>query len=153
LAPPIALHEKGYVDVVSTHTGLLARRQGEPHLYYLAFPKLALVGPLDGWSPVFHSPLGNLLLLERRVLGNRLVLTCENGLCEVDVGSLPVVRETVTVKLSSGLGVVGRIEGGAFAVTCGSVEEWGLVNVEPALLVGAEGETLLDLAQSLANRA
>jgi hypothetical protein len=48
--------------------------------------------------------------------------------------------------------VVGRIDGGAFAVTCGKVEPWGLADVEPALLVGAKGDTLLDLARSLANR-
>ncbi len=149
LAPAVALHDKGFVDVVTTHAGLLARRQGEPHLYHLPYPKLALRGPLDGWAPVFEAPLGNVLLLERRVLADRLVLTCARGLCEVDLAELPSVRAATVVELRSGFGVVGRIDGGAFAVTCGTIEEWGLVNVAPALLVGAQGDTLRDLAKSL----
>src|SRR5215468_6910312 len=153
VAPAVALHDKGYADVVTTQTGLLARRQGEPSLYHLPYPKLALLGPLEGWTPVFESPLGNVVLLERRVLADRLVLTCQRGLCEVDLGDLPTVRTTATVELASGFGVVGRIDGGAFAVTVGTVEDWGLVNVAPALLVGAQGETLMDLARSLAHRS
>ena len=133
-------------------TGLLARRQGEANLYYLPYGKLALLGPLEGWRPVFTSPLGNILLLERRVLAGRLVLTCTHGLVEVDIAELPEVHHSAQVELASGFGVVGRIDGGAFAVTVGTVEEWGLVNVAPALLVGAEGETLADLARSLAAR-
>jgi hypothetical protein len=152
IAPAVALHDRGLVDVVTTQTGLLARRQGEPVLYYLSYPKLALLGPLEGWVPVFESPLGNLLLLERRVLADRLVLTCQRGLCEVQVAELPTVRATAFVELASGFGVVGRVDGGAFAVTCGTIEDWGLVNVAPALLVGAQGDTLLDLARSLAAR-
>jgi hypothetical protein len=151
-APAVALHERGFVDVVTTLGGLLARRQGEPTLYHLPYGKLALLGPLEGWRPVFEAPLGNILLLERRVLADRLVLTCTRGLVEVDVSDLPEVRLSTQVELRSGFGVVGRIDGGAFAVTVGTVEEWGLVNVAPALLVGAEGETLADLARSLASR-
>jgi len=151
-APAIALHDRGFVDVVTTMTGLLARRQGEANLYYLPYGKLALLGPLEGWRPVFTSPLGNILLLERRVLAGRLVLTCTHGLVEVDIAELPEVHHSAQVELASGFGVVGRIDGGAFAVTVGTVEEWGLVNVAPALLVGAEGETLADLARSLAAR-
>jgi hypothetical protein len=153
LAPAVALHDKGYVDVVTTASGLLARRLGEPHLYHLPYPELALLGPLEGWSAVFDSPLGNVLLLERRVLGDRLVLTCQRGLVEVDLTHLPAVSASATVALASGFGVVGRIDGGAFAVTCGAIEEWGLVSVAPALLVGARGDSLLDLARSLARPA
>jgi hypothetical protein len=152
-SPAVALHDRGFVDVVTTMTGLLARRQGEPTLYHLSYPRLSLLGPLEGWTPVYTSTLGNILLLERRVLSDRLVLTCTHGLVEVDLSTLPEVHETNQVLLESGFGVVGRIDGGAFAVTCGTIEEWGLVNVAPALLVGAQGDTLADLAHSLARRA
>src|SRR5262249_16216307 len=122
LAPAVALHDRGYADVVTTQTGLLARRQGEPSLYYLPYPKLPppkppLLGPLGGGPPVFEPPPGNVPLLDRRVPADRLALPCQRGLCEVDVGDLPAVRTTATVELASGFGVVGRIDGGAFAVT------------------------------------
>lgn len=148
-APAVALHDKGFVDVATTAQGLLARRMGEPRLYYLAYASLHASGPLEGWTPVFTSPLGNILLLERRVLGNRMVLTCERGLVEVDLSALPAVSEIVHVELASGLGVIGRVDGGAFAVTCGTVQPWGLEAVKPALLVGAQGETLKDLARAV----
>lgn len=151
--PPIALHERGFVDVVTTPFGLLARRQGEPFLYHLPYGKLIVMGPLEGWSPVYEAPLGNILLLERRVLGERLVLTCQRGLVEVELGALPDVSTSAVVELLSGMGVVGRIDGGAFAVTCGKVSEWGLVDVAPALLVGARGDTLQELAASLARKS
>jgi hypothetical protein len=152
-SPAIALHDRGFVDVVTTRAGLLARRQGEPNIYYLPFTKLALLGPLEGWNPVFESPLGNVLMLERRVLGDRLVLTCARGLVEVDLEGLPDVRSTAMVELDSGLGIVGRIDGGAFAVTCGTVSDWGLIDVAPALLLGARGDSLRDLARSLKSKA
>jgi hypothetical protein len=151
-SPVIALHDRGFVDVVTTATGLLARRIGEPTLYQLSFSKLLVLGPLEGWVPVFTGPLGNILLLERRVLAERLVLTCEHGLVEVDLSDLPNVKESARVELQSGFGVVGRVDGGSFAVTVGKVEPWGLAEVQPALLVGAKGDTLLDLARSLAKR-
>lgn len=147
--PAIALHERGFVDVATAASGLLARRIGEPKLYYLPYASLAARGPLEGWSEIFQSPLGNILMLERRVLSYRIVLTCERGLVEVDVSALPAAAETAKVELSSGFGVVGRVDGGAFAVTVGKVEPWGLADVRPALLVGAQGESLLDLARSL----
>ncbi|MBI4509234.1 MAG: hypothetical protein HY698_06335 [Deltaproteobacteria bacterium] len=147
--PAVALHDRGFVDVVTTATGLLARRIGEPMLYHQPYATLIARSPLEGWAPVFESPLGNILLLERRVLGNRLVLTCERGLVEVEVGGLPKIQETAKVELASGFGVVGRVDGGAFAVTCGTKEPWGLADVQPALLVGARGDTLRDLALSL----
>jgi hypothetical protein len=148
----VALHDRGFVDVVTAMTGLLARRQGEASLYFLSHARLALFGPLEGWSEVFRSPLGNILLLERRVLAGRLVLTCERGLVELDLSALPDVRPTAEVELHSGFGVVGRIEGGAFAVTVGTVSDWGLTDVAPALLVGAGGDTLAELARGLAQK-
>ncbi len=50
--------------------------------------------------------------------------------------------------LDRGFAVVGRMDGGAFAVTCGIKEEWGLRDVAPAPPVGAEGHTLVELARS-----
>jgi hypothetical protein len=149
----MALHDRGIVDVVTTSIGLLARRIGEPDLFFLPFALFADDGPTGEWRPVFRSPLGNILMVERRVMSERLVLTCERGLVEVLIGSLPQVTESMKVELASGFGVVGRIDGGAFAVTVGRVEPWGLSDVQPALLVGARGDTLLSLARSLAARA
>lgn len=145
----IALHEQGYVDVTTSTAGLLARRIGEPKLYHLPYPDAARTGLRDGWVPVFKSDLGNILMLERRVLQYRLVLTCERGLIEVDVSGLPDTRESARVAMASGFGVVGRVDGGSFAVTAGTVEPWGLADVKPALLIGAQNETLLHLAQAL----
>jgi hypothetical protein len=94
--------------------------------------------------------MGNVVLLERRVLQHRLVLTCERGLIEIDVSHLPdLVIETARVPLRSGFGVVGRIDGGAFAVTAGMIEPWGLTNMSPAMLVGSPTESLLDLPRTL----
>lgn len=151
--PPIALHEIGIVDVVTAAPGLLARKIGDPRLWHLPYAALAGGGIRNAWTPVYTSPLGNVLMVERRVLGYRLVLTCERGLTEVDVSGLPTVTQGVTVEMSSGFGVVGRVDGGAFAVTVGKVEPWGLADVRPALLVGAANETLLDLARSLRKSA
>lgn len=148
-SPAAALHEAGYVDVTTAASGLLARRIGFPHLYYLPYAQLAAAGPLAGWTPIFDSPLGNVLMLERRVLAFRLVLTCERGLVEVELSALPAVVESARVELSTGLGVVGRVDGGAFAVTAGEVHPWGLEAVQPALLIGAHGDKLADLARAL----
>src|SRR5207249_2662466 len=118
----------------------------------LPYGKVVVLGPLEGWQPCFQSELGNILMLERRVRADRLVLTCERGLVEVDVSGLPDVKESARVELESGFGVVGRVEG-AFIVTVGRVEPWGLADVAPGLMVGAHGDTLRDLARSLqANR-
>ena len=94
--------------------------------------------------------MGNILLVERRVLQYRLVLTCERGLVEIDVSHLPdLVIETARVPMRSGFGVVGRIDGGAFAVTAGTIEPWGLTNMSPAMLVGSPTESLLELPKTL----
>lgn len=147
--PAIALHDRGFVDVVTTPTGLLARRINEPHLYFVPYVRLGDSATMSAWSPVFSSGLGNVLLLERRVKADRLVMTCEAGLIEVDLAHLPQTAELARVELRSGFGVVGRTDDGAFAVTCGTVEPWGLVNVAPALLVGSQGDTLSALAHAL----
>jgi hypothetical protein len=90
-------------------------------------------------------------MLERRILNYRLVLTCESGLVELDVSGLPEVAiETAHVQVESGLGIVGRIDGEAFAVTRGRVEPWGLADVTPAMLVGSPNQSILDLPAALA---
>ncbi len=145
------LHALGYLDCVVTSSGILARKIDDPRLFLLEFQALAQEGsPTEGWADVFASDLGNLLLLERRVLNYRLALTCERGLIEVDVSPLPdLVIETARVPMRSGFGVVGRIDGGAFAVTSGTVEPWGLTNMSPAMLVGSPTESLLELPRTL----
>jgi len=149
-SPVIDLHAAGFVDCVVTTSGILARRIDEPKLYHVDFAQIAAGGLRDKWQEVFTSAMGNVLLLERRVLGYRLVLTCERGLVEIDVSHLPdLVIETARVPMASGFGVVGRIDGGAFAVTAGRVEPWGLSDVSPAMLVGSPNETLLDLPKTL----
>jgi hypothetical protein len=150
-SPVIALHELGFVDCVVTTTGILARKIDDRRLFHLDWQALREhASPTEGWQEVFTSQMGNILLVERRVLQYRLVLTCERGLVEIDVSHLPdLVIETARVPMRSGLGVVGRIDGGAFAVTAGTIEPWGLTNMRPAMLVGSPTESLLDLPKAL----
>ena len=145
------LHSMGFLDCVVTTTGILARKIDDARLFHLDFQALAHHGsPSATWSEVFKSEMGNVLLVERRVLQYRLVLTCERGLIEIDVSHLPdLVIETARVPLRSGFGVVGRIDGGGFAVTAGTIEPWGLTNMSPAMLVGSPTESLLDLPKTL----
>ncbi len=145
----VALHEQGVCEVVPVAQGLFARRVMESRLFYLPFSLLASTGRVDGWSPVFESPLGNILLLERRILGDRLVLSCERGLVEVDVSQVPNVVESARATTNGSMAVVGRIDGGAFAVTSGKPQPWGLDEMRPALLVGSPGATLVDLGRAL----
>jgi hypothetical protein len=149
----VALHEQGFVEVVPVAKGMFARRVMEPHLYYFPFQRLLESGRFDEWQAVFSSPLGNLLLLERRVLGDRLVLSCQGGLIEVDVSQAPHVVESARATTNGSLAVVGRIDGGAFAVTSGTPEAWGLDGIRPALLVGGAGITLVELGRALAATA
>jgi hypothetical protein len=151
LSAVVELHALGFLDCVVTAGGVLARKIDDPRLFHLEFQALAQNGsPTDGWQEVFKSEMGNILLVERRVLQYRLVLTCERGLVEIDVSHLPdLVIETARVPMRSGFGVVGRIDGGAFAVTAGTIEPWGLTNMSPAMLVGSPTESLLDLPKTL----
>jgi hypothetical protein len=151
LSSVIQLHALGFLDCVVTTSGILARKIDDCRLFLLDFQTLHHHGtPTDGWIEVFKSELGNILLVERRVLGYRLVITCERGLVEIDVSHLPdLVIETARVQMRSGFGVVGRIDGGAFAVTAGTIEPWGLTNMSPAMLVGSPTESLLDLPRTL----
>jgi hypothetical protein len=156
LSPVVDLHALGFLDCVVTTTGILARRIDDRRLYHLAFRALREAGkPTGDWHEVFTSEMGNILLVERRVLQYRLVLTCERGLVEIDVSHLPdLVIETARVPMRSGFGVVGRVSaadgsGGAFAVTVGTIEPWGLTNMSPAMLVGSPTDSLLDLPKTL----
>jgi hypothetical protein len=147
----VMLHELGFLDCVVTTTGILARKIDDGRLFHLDWQALREhSAPTEGWQEIFTSQMGNILLIERRVLQYRLVLTCERGLVEIDVSHLPdLVIETARVPMRSGFGVVGRIDGGAFAVTAGTIEPWGLTNMSPAMLVGSPTESLLDLPKAL----
>ena len=150
-SPVTDLHSLGFLDcVVATH-GILARKIDDPRLFLLGFSTLAHNGnPQTGWHEVFKSDLGNILLVERRVLHYRIVLTCERGLLEIDISHLPdLVIETARVPMRSGFGVVGRIDNGAFAVTVGTIESWGLSNMSPATLLGSSLPSLLELPRML----
>ncbi len=151
LSSVLDLHAMGFLDCVVTTTGILARKIDSAGLYHLDYQSLAQHGsPSEGWQEVFKSEMGNILLVERRVLQYRLVLTCERGLVEIDVSHLPeLVIETARVPIRSGVGIVGRIDGGAFAVTQGTIEPWGLTNMGPATLVGSPTESLLELPKTL----
>jgi hypothetical protein len=151
LSTVVELHSLGFLDCVVTTSGILARKIDSPKLYHLGFQTLHDAGtPSEGWQDVFKSEIGNILLVERRVLQYRLVLTCERGLVEIDVSHLPdLVIETARVPMRSGFGVVGRIDGGSFAVTAGTIEPWGLTNMSPAMLVGSPTESLLELPRTL----
>ncbi|HVV82696.1 MAG TPA: hypothetical protein VHE35_06430 [Kofleriaceae bacterium] len=152
-SPVIDLHAQGLVDAVVTSSGLLARRINEPGLFHLDFVDLVRHdGPRAGWREIHRASLGNVLLLERRIKGYRLVATCEQGLVELDCSHLPEkLVELAQVPLSSGFGVVGRVDSGAFAVTSGKVKPWGLVDLSPAMLVGSPNESILDLPRALAS--
>jgi hypothetical protein len=151
-SPVVDLHASGLVDCLVTASGLLARRMGEPTLWFLSMAALRAGDVRDGWQNVYTSPLGKILRLEGRVLNYSLVVSCEKGLVELDLSGLPEdVRETGRVAIQAGLAVVGRIDGGAFAVTRGKVEEWGLAEVGPALLVGTPNQSLADLPAALAS--
>ncbi len=147
------LHASGIVDAVVTQSGLLARRIGEPGLFHLDFATLRNKGIRGNWTEVFRSNLGNILMLERRVINYSLVLSCERGLIEVDLSGLPehITERQRSGDATRGLGVVGRIDGGAFAVCQGEVEPWGLARITPAWLVNATGQSLAELPREIEN--
>jgi hypothetical protein len=151
-SPVVDLHATGLDSTVVIPAGLLARRTGEGALYYLSGADARRGELRTAWRPVYRSPLGNILMIERRVMGGRLVLTCERGLVELDVSAMPeAVIEMERVEAEAGLAVVGRTDEGAFAVTRGRVEPWGLADVAPALLVSVPDYSLRGLPAALAD--
>ena len=149
-SPVIDLHASGLTSTVVTHAGLLARRIGEPHLYYLDFKSVRAGDMRDGWTRVFTSQSGNIVMLERRVLNYRLALSCTDALVEIDISGIPdEIRQTETVRPPFPIGVVGRVDGGAYAVTTGDVEPWGFANLRPAELIGSPNETISGLPAAL----
>jgi hypothetical protein len=163
----IALHSRGFVEIVPAEQGLLARRTMDPHLYFLpaeaalsgcelgqfgglALPEATAAKAIpDCWLPIYASPLGNILMLERRMLFDQLVLSCQEGLVELDLYDLPRVSETGRIPLHGGFAVVGRISAGAFAVTQGRPMDWGFDELGPAVLVGSEGCSFMELRKLL----
>jgi hypothetical protein len=65
------------------------------------------------------------------------------------VAAVPQVVERARATTNGSMAVVGRIDGGAFAVTSGKPQPWGLDEMRPALLVGGEGAGLADLGRAL----
>ena len=143
-----ALHVRGFVDIVATSAGLLARRTMDPGLYLLSMGAAAR-GALNEWQQIFVSPLGNVLMLERRMLYDQLVLNCQHGLVEVDLYDLPRASESGRIRIEAGFAVVGRRSSGGFAVTRGVPEDWGLRDIKPATLVGSEGCSFMELPEVL----
>ena len=162
----VALHDYGIVEVVPVPGGLLARKMHDDRLYLLTFSDIARTGHLEGWLPVFQSPLGNILLVERRVVDNRLTLSCERGLVEVEVSDLPTVRERarlpfvlpaydedaiesleddLTEQLTVCPAVLGRLGGEAFVLTRGVPQPWGLRDLAPAELWTAPSGELREI--------
>ncbi len=144
----LALHDRGFVEIVPTQQGLLARRTMDNGLYFLPAEE-AVTGGIEKWQCIYRSPLGNVLMLERRLLFDQLVLSCQDGLVEVDVYDLPKVSEAGRFSIKGGFAVVGRISGGAFAVTQGRPMDWGFDELRPATLVGSDGCSFMELRQLL----
>ena len=93
-APVADLHASGLVDAVVTQSGLLARRIGEPGLFHLDFADLRSHGIRGNWTEVYRSDLGNILMLERRVINYSLVLSCERGRTSDSASCPPLWRKT-----------------------------------------------------------
>lgn len=148
--PDVDLHAAGLVDATVIPNGLLARRIGEPGLFHLDFATLRAHGPRVPWTEVYRSTLGNILMVERRVINSSLVLSCESGLIEIDVSGLPDRVAELQRAPSKGFGVIGRIDGGAFAVCQGEIEPWGFARVRPAELIGSSSQSLSELPKAVA---
>lgn len=143
-----ALHVRGFVDIVATGAGFLARRIMDSGLFFLPL-MAAAKGELNGWQKIFDSPLGNVLMLERRLLYDQLVISCQGGLVELDLYDLPRASEAGRITIDGGWAVVGRRSVGGFAVTRGEPEDWGLRDIKPATLVGSDGSSFLELRDIL----
>lgn len=163
----VALHDYGVVEAVPVPIGLIARRLHDHRLYLLTFADIARTGHLEGWLPVYSSPLGNILMVERRVVQDRLVLSCERGLVEVELRDLPRVHERAQLpflpsrlpadgdgfdSLDEGAddeptspAILGRLGSEAFVITRGRPQPWGLLDIAPAELWRAPTGELKDI--------
>jgi hypothetical protein len=141
-----ALHEGGFVEILPLSSGLVARRTMDDGLYHLPADSVQNGGH---WLRVFESPLGNILLLERRTKRGRLVLSCRRGLIEVDLNALPRVKQVAAIELAGGFAVLGRITDGGFAVSRGLAKEWGFDELGPATILGTRNTTLKSLGRLL----
>lgn len=159
----VSLHDYGFVEVVPVPIGLLARRLHDHRLYLMTFADIARTGHLESWLPVYASPLGNILLVERRVVQDRLVLSCERGLIEVELRDLPRIHERAQLPLAPAKStddddldgedtseaispaVLGRLGKEAFVLTRGRAQPWGLLDIAPAELFGATTGELTDI--------
>jgi hypothetical protein len=103
-------------------------------------------------------------MVERRVVQDRLVLSCERGLIEIELRDLPRVHERsqlpfLPVKAPSddaefddpdeeehsSPAVLGRLGSEAFVLTRGRPQPWGLLDIEPAELFMATSGELTDI--------
>jgi hypothetical protein len=159
----VALHDYGFVEVVPVPIGLIARRLHDHRLYLMTFADIARTGHLESWLPVYSSQLGNILLVERRVVQERLVLSCERGLIEVELRDLPRVHERAQLPFAprpnadadnlddepddepTSPAVLGRLGSEAFVLTRGRPQPWGLLDISPAELWGAPTGELHDI--------
>jgi hypothetical protein len=165
----VALHDYGFVEVVPVPIGLLARRLHDHRLYLMTFADIARTGHLESWLPVYSSPLGNILLVERRVVQERLVLSCERGLVEVELRDLPRISERAQLPFAPQRNseddvdldddgedaptcpaVLGRLGSEAFVVTRGRPQPWGLLDIAPAEMFAATTGELTDIKNWLA---
>ena len=166
----VALHDFGIVEVVPVPSGLVARRMHDHRLYLLTFADIARTGHLEGWLPIYAAPFGNILLVERRVVKDRLVLSCERGLVEIELGDLPKVYERARLPIATppppseddwmtddgteGIqvespAILGRMEREAFVLTRGFAQPWGLRDLAPAEVWGSPTGELADISSWL----
>jgi hypothetical protein len=142
--PAVPLHDRGFVDLAPVEQGFVARRTVDDGLYFLTREAM-LERRFEQWQRVYQSPLGNLLMIERRVINGRLVLSCQRGLIEVDLTSLPQVQQIGRIDNTGGFAVAGRVTDGAFAVVRGKPLDWGLDDLRPAVLLGSRGSSFEEL--------
>lgn len=147
----IPLHARGFVEIVPVEAGLLARRTVDAGIYFLP-SDAAIAGDVGQWQRVFDSTLGNVLMLERRPRGGKLVLSCQRGLIEIGLGDLPLIKDVTTLPLVGGYAVLGRITDGGFAVSRGTALDWGFDALAPASLIGSRGDNLKALGKLIAKR-
>jgi hypothetical protein len=130
----VGLHEAGYVELVPSRKGVLARRIYDEGLYFLDKDGV-VADPRQRWQRIYHSPLGCVLMVERRIKHGRLALSCQDGLIELDVSDLPQIKEVSRIEHRGGNCILGRTSDGLFALSHGRPQNWGYEDLQPAQLV------------------